>query len=100
MVLGESLYVELRDAGIDVLVLEPGSTETEFQEVAGEIPHSGQTAAEVVEVAMEALGEQPTVISGWMNWVRGMIPVRILPRSLIAYVARDVMKNQTPVEMR
>jgi short-subunit dehydrogenase len=100
MMLGESLYVELRDAGIDVLVLEPGSTETEFQEVAGEIPHSGQSAAEVVEVAMEALGEQPTVISGWMNWVRGMIPVRILPRSLIAYVARDVVKNQTPVEMR
>jgi len=48
---------------------------------------------------MMALGEQPTVISGWLNWALGMIPGRIMPRSLMAYVARDVMKNQTPVEM-
>lgn len=100
MVLGESLYVELRDAGIDVLVLEPGSTETEFQEVAGEIPHSGQTAAEVVEVAMSSVGHQPTVISGWFNWARAMLPGRFFPRSLIAYVARGYMKDQTPVDMR
>lgn len=100
MLLGESLYVELRDAGIDVLVLEPGSTETEFQEIAGEIPHSGQSAAEVVEVAMAALGQQPTVIAGWWNWARAMVPARIMPRSLVSYVAHDTMKNRTPVEMR
>ena len=28
----------------DVLVLEPGTTETEFQSVAGELPHPGQAA--------------------------------------------------------
>lgn len=100
MLLGEALYIELADAGIDVLVLEPGSTETEFQQVAGEIPHAGQSAADVVDVAMTALGQQPTVISGWANWALAMVPARIFPRSLIAYVARDYMKNQTPVEMR
>ncbi len=99
-VFGESLYVELRDAGVDVLVLEPGSTETEFQEVAGEIPHSGQSAAQVVELAMVSVGQQPTVISGWFNWARAMLPARIAPRSLIAYVAHGYMKDQTPPEMR
>ncbi len=100
MLLGESLYVELRDTGIDVLVLEPGSTETEFQEVAGEIPHSGQSAAEVVEVAMTAVGQQPTVISGWHNWAVAMLPGRFMPRSLVAYLGRDFVKNRTSVEMR
>ena len=28
---GEALFVELRDQGIDVIVLEPGTVETEFQ---------------------------------------------------------------------
>ena len=98
--LGESLYVELRDEGIDVLVLEPGTTETEFHEIAGEIPHAGHSAAYVVEVAMAAVGRQPTVISGWFNWARAMVPARILPRSLIAYVARDVVRNRTPIENR
>ena len=98
--LAESLYVELREQGIDVLVLEPGSTETEFQQVAGEIPHSGQSAQEVVAVAMAALGEQPAVVSGWWNWIRAIVPARIMPRSLVAYMARDVMQHRTPVEMR
>src|SRR3989475_5050576 len=37
--LGESLWAELRSSGIDVLVIEPGSTATEFQDVAGEAAH-------------------------------------------------------------
>jgi short-subunit dehydrogenase len=98
--LGESLYVELRTDGIDVLVLEPGTTETEFHEVAGEIPHAGQSASEVVEIAISAVGRQPTVIAGWLNWARAMVPSRILPRSLIAYIARDIVKNRTPIENR
>ena len=36
-ILGESLWGELRGSGIDVLVLQPGPTATEFQEVAGEV---------------------------------------------------------------
>ncbi|RMD85286.1 MAG: SDR family NAD(P)-dependent oxidoreductase, partial [Candidatus Dadabacteria bacterium] len=33
---GEALAVELEGTGVDVLVLSPGDTKTEFQEVAGE----------------------------------------------------------------
>ncbi len=96
----ESLYVELREQGVDVLVLEPGTTETEFQEVAGEIPHSGHTAEAVVALAMTTLGEQPAVVAGWWNWIRAIVPARIFPRSLVAYVARDVIKERIPIEMR
>jgi len=97
---GEALAVELADDGIDVLVLEPGSTETEFQAVAGEIAHEGESAEDVVAVAIEALGRQPTVISGWMNWLRGAVLPRLLPRTLLAHAARDVIEAQTPDEMR
>ena len=98
--LGESLAVELKDLGVDVLVLEPGSTETEFQEVAGEIAHSGEPAYQVVGVALRALGRHPSVVSGWWNWLRANLAVRLLPRSLLAWVARDVMAKQTPADMR
>ena len=100
LMLGESLYVELRDQGIDVLVLEPGSTVTEFQEVAGEIQHHGQSVIEVVETALGALGQQPSVISGWMNWLRANAASRIGSRPMVAYVAREVMEVQTPADMR
>ena len=45
LLFGESLWAELEDSGIDVLVLEPGSTETEFQQVADETRAAGEPAA-------------------------------------------------------
>ncbi len=100
LLLGEALYVEMLGEGVDVLVLEPGSTSTEFQQVAGEIQHPGESAADVVEVALEALGRQPSVVSGWWNWLRAVLPTRLAPRPLVARVARHVMEVQTPAEMR
>ncbi len=100
LLFGEALFVELQDEGIDVVVLEPGSTETEFQQVAGEIAHSGQTSAEVVRAALDALGRQPVVISGWFNWLRANLATRVLPRSVVGQVARGVIEKQTPAEMR
>jgi len=99
LLFGESLSVELRDRGIDVLVVEPGSTETEFQVVAGEIGHAGESAARVVEVALDALGRQPSVVSGWWNWLRANAASRLAPRSLVAWAARDVIARQTPGEV-
>jgi hypothetical protein len=98
--LAESLWGELRGSGVDVLVLQPGSTDTEFQAVAGEIAHPGEPAADVVRVALEALGKQPSVTSGWFNWLRGNAAARLLPRSLLALLAKDVMAKQTPEAMR
>ncbi|MFP6641657.1 MAG: oxidoreductase, partial [Myxococcota bacterium] len=77
-----------------------GPTLTEFQEVAGEIAHEGQSATEVVETALRALGRQPSVISGWMNWLRANAATRVGSRPMVAYVARAVMEVQTPADMR
>ena len=100
MLLGEALSVECRDRGVDVLVLEPGSTETEFQQAAGELPHPGESAYDVVQTGLDALGKQPAVISGWANWLRTNLAARLLPRSLVSYIARDMMTKQTQPDLR
>ena len=97
--LGESLWAELRGSGIDVVVIEPGATSTEFQDVAGEVAHPGEPPDRVVAVALAALGRQPSVVSGWMNWVTANAN-RFLPRAATARVAEWVIARQTPAEMR
>jgi short-subunit dehydrogenase len=97
---GEALWAELRGSGVDALVLEPGSTTTEFHDVAGELPHPGAPAADVVRTALDALGHQPSVIHGWFNWVRANLALRLLPRSVLALIAKGVVAKQTPPELR
>ncbi len=98
--LAEGLWGELRGSGVDVLVLEPGPTESEFQAVAGELAHAGEPAEKVVRVALRALGHQPSVVSGLFNWLRANVGMRLAPRSVLALVAKDVMTRQTPDSMR
>jgi short-subunit dehydrogenase len=97
---GEALWAELRGTGVDVLVVEPGTTETEFQRGAGEIAHAGESPERVVEVALAALGAQPSVAIGWWRWLRGNLGMRLLPRSLLALAAKGVAERQTPLERR
>jgi uncharacterized protein len=97
--LGEAIWAEMRADGVDALVLEPGPTLTEFQQVAGELPHDGATASSVVSAALDALGQQPSVVAGWWNWIRANLASRFASRPLVAYVARHIMERQTPKEM-
>jgi len=99
LLFGESLWVELRGTGVDVLVLEPGPTATEFQTIAGETAHGGEPPAAVVAVALRALGRRPSVVSGWFNWLRANAP-RFFPRSTVALIAERVIAQRTPPEMR
>ena len=96
---GEALWAELRGTGVDVLVLEPGPTESEFREVAGETREVGAPAADVVALAFESLGRQPSVIHGWFNWLRAN-STRLARRSTVALMAEQVVLQQTPMEMR
>jgi uncharacterized protein len=96
---GEALWAELRGTGVDVLVLEPGPTESEFREVAGETRDVGEPASNVVDLALDRLGQQPSVISGWFNWLRASVS-RFAPRSTVALVAERVILEQTPPAMR
>lgn len=94
--LGEALWAELRGTGVDVLSLLPGPTETEFQEIAREVPHSGQSAEEVVEAAFRAVGRQPSVISGWWNWLLANAAMRLTPRSFLSLAAKQVFGKWAP----
>jgi uncharacterized protein len=101
LLFGEGLWAELRGTGIDAIVLEPGPTATEFQQVAGESvgPNHGEPAENVVRVAFDALGKKPSIISGWFNWARANF-VRLAPRSTVAIIAKRVVAGQTPAELR
>jgi short-subunit dehydrogenase len=100
LLFGEALYVELRGTGVDVLVVEPGETETEFQQVSGQLPHRGDSPQQVAEVALEALGDQPSVMLGWIRWIRANLAARLGSRPLVAYIAREVARPTTPPELR
>ena len=90
LMFGEALWAELRDEGIAVLALSPGSTPTEFQQVAGtqrlRSPGLTTTAAQVVDAALDALGRKPSVVPGAANalLVHG---ARLAPRSWVARLA-------------
>jgi short-subunit dehydrogenase len=82
--MGEGLWYELRKYNIDVLALNPGGTDTEFQKVAntsaGPIP---RTVEEVVNTAMNNLGRRPSVVDGFYNKVLSVIPRFITRRSTL-----------------
>ena len=100
LLFGEGLWGELRGTGVDAIVIEPGPTQTEFQAVAGEnVSNHGEPASNVVQATFDALGKQPSVVSGWFNFLRANA-IRLVPRSLTAIIAKKVVEKQTPVELR
>jgi short-subunit dehydrogenase len=98
--LGEALWAECRGTGVDCLALLPGPTETEFQAVAGELPHAGEPPEQVVATALDALGRQASVISGWFNWLRANAASRLVSRSVLALAAKSVFEQHVPEERR
>lgn len=98
--LGEALWAELRASNIDVAVLEPGSTESEFHEVAGALAHPGERPEEVARRGLAALGQQPSVIVGWLDWLRINLATRLLTRPIVAQVAYAATAKRTPEDLR
>jgi len=95
LMLGEALWAENRGRGVDVLAVSPGPTDTEFQAVAGEKPHTAVPPTDVVNATVGALGKQPSVIVGNVNALR-TFGLRFAPRALIARVAEMVMRENVP----
>ncbi|GAB3283282.1 SDR family NAD(P)-dependent oxidoreductase [Parahaliea aestuarii] len=60
LALGESLHFELRERGVDVLVLSPGATRSERVSF-------GMEPAQVVDEALAALGKRPSLLPGRGN---------------------------------
>ena len=94
---------ELREQNVDVTVLQPGPVATEFEQMSGEQrPDSvrDEAAEDCVLYALEALGRQPSVVSGgWYNWIRANAN-RFVPRTVMICLAGDLIEKQTPIDRR
>jgi short-subunit dehydrogenase len=72
LVFAESLWVELRAHGVDVLAVQPGATRTpgwqssQPEELRGPGPHVMEPE-EVVREALDTLGVEPGLVAGEMN---------------------------------
>jgi short-subunit dehydrogenase len=94
LLFAEGLAEEVREFGIQVSALCPGSTDTEFKDVARQPERTfrmAETAEKVARVGLEGLAKgKSSVISGWRNKL--MIEAeRLAPRGFIAAQAAKVM---------
>jgi uncharacterized protein len=82
-VLGESLWYELKDRGIDVVVCSSGAVRTPgYALAAGKDAPGTLDAEKVVERTLRALGRGPVVTPGFVNRVATAVMTRMLPRRL------------------
>lgn len=94
LIFAEGIAEEVRPFGVRVCALCPGSTDTEFQEVARQPDRAfrfAETAEKVARVGLEGLARGETcVISGARN--RWMVRAeRLAPRRFVARMAAKVM---------
>jgi short-subunit dehydrogenase len=81
LLLGEGLAAELRGDGVDVLALAPGTTRTEFLDVAGLRDFMGMDAKSVVSQALDHLGRSDVFVPG-LFYRGGVLALRFLPRAV------------------
>jgi uncharacterized protein len=90
LLFAEGIAEELRPHGVRVSALCPGSTVSEFNEVAGHPPRTAglrQATEEVARIGLQALAEgKPRVIAGTRNWL-GVEAQRLAPRRLVTWAA-------------
>jgi short-subunit dehydrogenase len=91
----EGLAEEVRPYGVRVCALCPGSTETEFFQVAGQRNHtsrSPETPEKVARVGLAALAAgKSSVISGFQNWL-GAETVRLVPRRMVTRIVAGMFR--------
>jgi len=93
--LAEGLAEEMKPHGIRVCALCPGTTESEFHEVAGHPSHSKgrqETAEKVAKTGLRALAAGKSyVISGLGNYL-GAHGERLVPRRFVTRVAANLFR--------
>lgn len=98
LIFAEGIAEEVRQFGVRVCALCPGSTNTEFQQVAHQPDRAfryAETAEKVARVGLEGLERgKSCVISGAKNrWM--VTSERLAPRSFVAHMAAKVMGPQS-----
>ncbi len=78
--LAEALAHELKNSGVDVLALCPGTTEAEFQEVAGTRMFMAMSAEAVVHRALKKLGHTYVTIPGILNQLN-VLSIKLMPHT-------------------
>jgi short-subunit dehydrogenase len=96
---GEALAVELQGSGIDVLVVAPGDTKTNFQAVAGEMSTKWISVEAVVDESLAGLGSKRVVVPGWEDKL-SLLLTRLLPRKLVMRIVEARQRAQTPADRR
>jgi short-subunit dehydrogenase len=96
LVLGEGLWEELRERGVDVLAFCAGATRTPNYEAsrprkASRLAPAVMEPAAVVAEALACLGKTPSAIAGRGNRVASLLMHRLLPRR----VAVEIMGRAT-----
>lgn len=92
---GEGLWGEYKELGIDVMALSPGYTKTNFQSNAKSGKVRGIKAAkpdDVVALALRKLGKRASVVHGGSNYA-GVLISRLLSRMMSTRLAGFVMKK-------
>jgi uncharacterized protein len=97
LLFAEGIAEELRPFGVSVCALCPGSTTTEFQQVAKQPDRtfrSPETAEKVARVGLEGMARGETcVISGGKNFLMVELE-RLVPRRFVAKMAAKMMQPQ------
>jgi short-subunit dehydrogenase len=96
---GEALAVELDGSGIDVMVVAPGDTKTNFQAVSGEMSTRWISVGAVVEESLAGLGRRRVVVPGFGDKISVLL-ARLLPRSLVMRIVEARQRAQTPADRR
>jgi hypothetical protein len=95
LLFAEGIAEEIREFGVHVCALCPGSTDTEFQQVAEQpdrMFRSAETAEKVARVGLESLAAGKSyVISGVKNQLM-MELERLAPRSFVVKMAAKMMR--------
>jgi len=100
LLFAEGLAEEVKPYGVRVCALCPGSTESEFHEVAGQsglvaARKNRETAEKVARVGLQALAAGKSyVISGTRNYL-GAHSQRLVPRSLVTRIAGKMFRPPT-----
>jgi short-subunit dehydrogenase len=96
---GEALAVELDGTGVDVMVVAPGDTKTNFQAVSGEMSKRWISVEAVVDESLAALGRKRVVVPGFGDKVSVLL-TRLLPRKIVMRIVEARQRAQTPADRR
>jgi len=97
---GESLHHECKDAGVDVLVLAQGATETPgkylHQVDYSKLPITWMSAEEVVDAALKSIGRKVFVIPGWRNHLTACLSGGLWSRGLVQGIMKRLARSALP----